>query len=447
MKQLERLLVLAFAAVTVASACGPGSSSTGPAASKPTTAQAVLDRMDRSKMADGHVLESTHMDGIDLSGEGWFIFRPSMADYGFETATVNGRETFLEQLAVGSVAYMKAGTLADRASMKWQRMIWDRVLSDPSAYILGVTKNSSLVRTGVNEESIGTAKAWRIEADAPDGLAQVWIRQSDGFLLQYKLTSADGSYHMFTFDRFNISPTINLPAESNVVDGPPTCGFLTSAVQEPGAYQRLCGLDQAGAELANVDFSTIAAVPDMLFPAVMDYTDNQPREGEGLTLINGAAVLHSENWNHEADLYYGQKAADIVAILDYDLTGAAASSELGIAVRCNEQACIFAQIRPDGHFALMERTSPGSSYKAVLSGTVKLNTAGLNRLVVWARADHVCIALNGTLLGDYKTTITQSESNFVFHRSTSDTAPSDQRLLRLAFYKSTVMTLYQLMGR
>lgn len=446
-----RVLGILAASVLSASACGAQPAAKA-SPSPPASGAAALDRFDKSTMQDGHERTQIHTSGgVVLTGEGWMSFRPHMAEYQLLTGSSNGSETYLEMLTVGSVNFVKSGSPAERSTARWERSIFDRLLKSPSQYLLGVPSMSGTVRSVVAPAVIGGTATWLVTADTPDGLQELWLRQSDYYLVQYRLTTPNGDVTTSTLDRYNIKPSLTVPSDAEVVDGEITCGFATLTDSSPLIGQRACGLEALGAPYELVDFTSTTKLPASLVPYVVDYAGNETRKNEGVTIESGAAVFRSESSEHEVDLVYRHDLADVIVVADFEQTGAADASMAGISLRCSEsqdfgvRGCLAVAVRPDGGFLISEKASADSQWKTVTEGMAKVN-AGKNRLVVWADGDQVGAALNGVLLGTFKTSVPDAASPYFFHESLSETTPSQVRLLSLGIYEQDLVTMADLMG-
>jgi hypothetical protein len=198
MKKLyRRTLATACTVMALAtSACGSSvAGSPGPTPSE-ITAATVTAAFNNSKMKSAHFrLVGTLIKKpsyLPVTGDGVIQLAPR------EALLMNLRiQTYGSQ----GILKMQEVTIAGRYYTRIGNGAWT---SKPS-------KNSPTKPTSyVGEETVAGSNVWHTRSVAPGSIYDMWIRESDGYVVQLALAQANGNFTM-TFDSYNKSPVIRVP--------------------------------------------------------------------------------------------------------------------------------------------------------------------------------------------------------------------------------------------
>ncbi len=185
----------AFVALAAA-ACGSSVADTpGPTAS-PVTAATVTAAFDNSNMKSAHFkLQGTmvHKPGYyPVSGDGVFQLVPGEAlqlNLRVQTYTSLG-VLKISEVIIGGRLYTRVGT------GRWTSQ--------------ATTDSPATLTSYVGEETLSGTSVWHARSTSRYNTYDMWVRESDGYILQLTYASASGNLTM-TFDSYNKSPIIKKP--------------------------------------------------------------------------------------------------------------------------------------------------------------------------------------------------------------------------------------------
>lgn len=192
----QRRLAIAGALVALAAtACGSpvaGASSPTPG---PVTADSIRAAFDNSTMANAHfTLHGTLIKQrvyYPVSGEGILQLAPREAlQMSIRVQTYTAGVLRIQEVTIGGFLYTRIGT------GKWT--------SKP-------TSDSPIALTSyVGEEIMSGAAVWHARSTAGSSTYDLWVRESDGYIVQIVYASKTGHFTM-TFDYYNQDREIAVP--------------------------------------------------------------------------------------------------------------------------------------------------------------------------------------------------------------------------------------------
>jgi Domain of unknown function (DUF4352) len=171
----------------------------------PPTPSEILAKPSQSSMKDGHFRISGHITSgayaSDVSGEGTMVMQPRYA-FSMRLQGSIGQIPFaVQQVDVNGKSYSRVG------SAKWTKSDARNEPGNPSG-----ARAARLI----GEESLSAGKSWRVRAVNSSGQTfDMWVRESDGYLVKYAGTSDTGSISI-EFDRYNTGETVSAPAASDI---------------------------------------------------------------------------------------------------------------------------------------------------------------------------------------------------------------------------------------
>jgi hypothetical protein len=193
----RRTLATAAALVALAgSACGsPVADTSGPTPS-PITAATVRAAFEHSTMKSAHFRFSGTLikkpGYYPVTGDGILQLVPRDAlkmNFRVQTYTSAG-VIKIQEVAIGGRLYIRTGSGG-----------WSSKASSGS-----VTSLTSYV----GEETLAGASVWHAQTASKGNIYDLWVRESDGYIVQLTYTSASGNLTM-TFDSYNKSPVVAVP--------------------------------------------------------------------------------------------------------------------------------------------------------------------------------------------------------------------------------------------
>jgi hypothetical protein len=200
MKKLYRRTLATACTVVALATTACGSSSVADTAGGPTpspvTAATVSAALNHSKMKSGHFrligtlikqpsyFPVTGNGVLQLAPREGFLMNLSVQTYSSQ-GTVK-----MQSISIGGKDYSRVGNGA------WASKPSKNSPTKPSSYI--------------GEETVAGSKVWHARSVAPGSIYDMWIRESDGYIVQLALSLATGNFTM-TFDSYNKSPAIRAP--------------------------------------------------------------------------------------------------------------------------------------------------------------------------------------------------------------------------------------------
>lgn len=185
-------LVLALAAV----ACGSPAAANPVPASLPVTATSVRSAFDNSTMQNAHfklhgtlIVKGTY---FPVTGDGVLQLVPREAlsmNFRIQTYSSMGILKF-QEVTIGGRVYSRTGT--------------GRWTSKPE------TSSMLNLTSYVGEEIIGGAGVWHAQGTEKGSTTDVWIRESDGYIVRLSVKSKSGTL-ILEFDTYNKSRVITKP--------------------------------------------------------------------------------------------------------------------------------------------------------------------------------------------------------------------------------------------
>ena len=208
MTSLKPILAVCCALAVLLAACGE-------AAGIPS-AQEILAKPNHANLRDAHFqLSGTFSSNgktVNLSGDGDVVYKSATPAGHFSfTSTAAGHPVHLDDIYINGVDYSYSPQ-----DGKW--------IARPSVSGLGPTSFSGASDFEyLGEDDLPQGRAWHARAKDKVGNAfEGWIRESDGYPLQYRLYTTSSKLTttmMLTFERFNTGVTIAAPPASSVVQG------------------------------------------------------------------------------------------------------------------------------------------------------------------------------------------------------------------------------------
>jgi hypothetical protein len=193
----RRTLAIAGALVALASsACGSSIAGASSPTPGPVTADSVRAAFDNSTMDNAHfTFHGTLIKSrtyYPVSGDGVLQLRPVealvMIVY-LQTYSSHGT-TKIQEVTINGRLFTRVNT------GKWT--------SKPT------TVSPTTITSYVGEEIINGAAVWHARTEATRTTYDLWIRESDGYIVQAKYAGVSGTYTM-TFDSYNKSREIAAP--------------------------------------------------------------------------------------------------------------------------------------------------------------------------------------------------------------------------------------------
>jgi hypothetical protein len=173
---------------------------------KPPTAADILNKPDQANVWDAHFTLSAHVVSgsvsFDATGDGIIVIKPQPASKFTMNTTVQGQTLRFVEIIVGGKEYDLSPD-----NPRWTEKPANT--SNPSSF---KGKDARLV----GEETLKNGKAWHVHAVDENGNPfDAWIRESDGYPLQYA-TSSQGTTFTAVFDHFNTGQTVTAPPASDI---------------------------------------------------------------------------------------------------------------------------------------------------------------------------------------------------------------------------------------
>jgi outer membrane lipoprotein-sorting protein len=200
--------------VTITSACS--------APWSPPTAAEILNKPAQSDMKDGHFTVKAHVTSgtitVDLTGDGTLVLKPKYAVRFNLQGSVGQLPIGFQEIVVDGQSYSRLG------NQKW--------IESPSQSEPGNIGSSAKNPRMVGEDNLSQGKSWHEEATDSTGQAfDVWVRESDGYLVKYSGSLSTGSITL-EFDKYNTGGAVSAPPASDVQ---PPAKTLTAQVGDPMA--------------------------------------------------------------------------------------------------------------------------------------------------------------------------------------------------------------------
>jgi len=173
-------------------------------------------------MKDGHFTVKAHLASgaitVDLTGDGTMVLKPKYAVSFNLQGSVGQLPIGLQEIVVDGQSYSRLGT------QKWT--------DSPSQSEPGNVSSSAKSPKLISEDSLSQGKSWHIQAtDSSDQAFDVWVRESDGYLVKYSGSLSTGSITL-EFDKYNTGSAVSAPSASDIQ--PPALN-LTAQVGSPMA--------------------------------------------------------------------------------------------------------------------------------------------------------------------------------------------------------------------
>lgn len=193
----RRTLATAGALVALATiACGSSVYGTPGPASNTVTADSVRAAFDKTNMKSAHFkLHGTLIKKpgyYPVTGDGVLQLRPREGlQMTLRVQTYSSQGVLrIQEVIIGGRIYTRAGT------GRWTSKRSSDSLTTVTSY--------------VGDEIIAGTSVWHARSTSGSYVNDIWIRESDGYIVKLDYTSASGNFTM-TFDSYNKSPVINVP--------------------------------------------------------------------------------------------------------------------------------------------------------------------------------------------------------------------------------------------
>jgi hypothetical protein len=196
-ERYRRTLATAGAVVALATAaCGSAVAGSSGPANTPVTTDSVRAAVDHSTMKSAHFKVHGTMivkrNYLPVTGDGVIQITP--------------REAFRMNLSVQT--YTSAGVLKFQAVTIGGR---DYTRLGTGAWTSKPSKNSPTKFTSyMGEEILAGTSVWHARAATAGSTFDIWVRESDGYVVQLLFSSTTGDFTM-AFDSYNKSPVITKP--------------------------------------------------------------------------------------------------------------------------------------------------------------------------------------------------------------------------------------------
>ena len=182
----------------------------------------ILGKPAQSDMKDGHFTVKAHLTSgaltVDLTGDGTMVLKPKYAISLNLQGSVGQIPIGLQEVVVDGQNYSRLG------SQKWTE--------SPSQSEPGNVGSSAKNPKLIGEDNLSQGKSWHIQGTDSTGQAfDVWVRESDGYLVKYSGSLSTGSISL-DFDKYNTGSTVTAPSASDIQ--PPAIN-LTAQVGSPMA--------------------------------------------------------------------------------------------------------------------------------------------------------------------------------------------------------------------
>lgn len=191
--------ILAAAGVVVAlttGACGSAGAGTPGPTPIPVTADSVRTAFDTSTMKNAHFrLHGTFIvkrNYFPVSGDGVLQLSPREAlEMTFQVQTYSTLGVLkIQEVTIGGRIYTRLGT------GHWTSK--------------ATTDSATTITTYVGEEIMSGTAVWHARSSANGDIDNIWIRESDGYIVELTVTSTSGTLTM-DFDSYNKSRVIAKP--------------------------------------------------------------------------------------------------------------------------------------------------------------------------------------------------------------------------------------------
>jgi hypothetical protein len=182
--------------VLATTACGSSVAGTPGPTPSPITADSVRAAFDNSKMKSAHFkLQGTLIKKpsyYPVTGDGVIQLAPREAfQMNLRVQTYASLGVLkIQEVTIGGKDYTRVGTGA-----------WS---SKPAS------DSPTMLTSYMGEETLAGTNVWHARSTAVHSTYDVWVRESDGYIVQLALAGTTGNFTM-TFDSYNKSPVIRIP--------------------------------------------------------------------------------------------------------------------------------------------------------------------------------------------------------------------------------------------
>ena len=180
-----------------------------PTPAAPPSAREVLAKPQQSNLMDAHFAVTGKITNngitVQLVGDGALVYKPKPAGRFKFTTTFGGQTLTIEEISLDGTNYGLTP-----ASTKW---VATKSASgiDPNAFS-GATDQKY-----IGEETLPQGKAWHASAKDKDGNAfDAYVRESDGYPIEYVETRTGGQNITLTFDKYNTGEAIKAPPPDQI---------------------------------------------------------------------------------------------------------------------------------------------------------------------------------------------------------------------------------------